>query len=105
VQVGDGNTRGEAAVISVLRCQESGRLRSEVIQLCSCDTIIHAEHDLLCHDDRVDLRWVEAVAELFDACDDLIEGHGLAPAVAFDDLHCSGGLKSDAVCEEVREEC
>ena len=80
VQVGHGDARGEAAVVGVLRREEGGRLGGEVVELRGGHAVVHAEHHLLRHDDRVDVRRLEAVAQLLDARDDLVEGHRLAPS-------------------------
>eukprot|EP00966_Prymnesium_polylepis_P146894 3392691-Prymnesium_polylepis.1 len=93
VQVGHGDTRSQLAVVGVLRRQEGGRLRGEIVQLLGGDAVVHAANNLLRDDHRVDVLGVEAVAQLLDPRGNLVEGHVLAAPIAFDNQH----LGRDAV--------
>ena len=87
VQVRDGDARRQLAVVGVLRRQERGGLGGEVVELERGDAVVHAEDHLLRHDHRVDVRRVEAVAQLLDARGDLVERHRLLAAISLNDQH------------------
>ena len=89
VQVGDGDARGEARIVRVLRRQVRGRLGGEVIQFLGCHTVVHTLNNLLRDDDRRDRR-VERVGELGDARDDLVEHDRLGTTIALHDVHRHG---------------
>ena len=87
MQVGHGDARGEASGVGVLRREERGSLGSEVVELDGGDAVVDAGHHLLRDHHRIDVLWVEAIAELLDARGDLVKGDGLLLAIPLDDEH------------------
>lgn len=90
VQVRDGEARGELAIVGVLRRHVRRRLARQVIELRRAHAVVHAGNYLLRDQADVDVRAIEAVAELVDARGDLVEAHGLVRPIALDHVHVGG---------------
>eukprot|EP00955_Chlamydomonas_euryale_P118129 366520-Chlamydomonas_euryale.AAC.5 len=84
VQVGCGNARSENGVVGMRGRQRGSRLRSKLVQLAGADALVDAAGDLLGHQDGVAKVGVEAIAQLADACSNLVEMDLLSAAISLD---------------------
>lgn len=76
-------------VLTVLRGLVGGRLGRKLVQLARRHARVDPRDDLLSDEDGLHILGVEAVAEVADPSRDLVERHGLLPAVALHHEHAA----------------